>query len=294
MRTRAFAASLAALALMSCQADQAVPEEQASYPALWEIADETGAAEGWLFGTVHALPPELKWRSAEFDRVAAMAPLLVVEVSGLDDRRTLESLFRTMAYDAAPAIPISERLNASQRQRLSAVLGDAGIDPRSLDPMESWAAALAIAELGRINSSDHGADRVLLEEFAGREIFELEGAEPQLSIFNDLPETEQRDLLVAVVEEVAKPEGKRTDLAAIWSSGDLDELQEITRQGMLADPELRDALLVRRNKAWAAQIENLLSASPKPLIAVGAGHLLGEDGVPALLEARGYTVRRIQ
>ena len=100
------------------------------------------------------------------------------------------------------------------------------------------------------------------------------------------------DLLLSVIDEVGRPKTERPDLAGIWSKGDLEKLEDITGEGMLADPELRESLLV--NRIWAAQIENLLTAAPRPLIAVGAGHLLGPDGVPALLEARGYTVRRIQ
>ena len=82
--------------------------------------------------------------------------------------------------------------------------------------------------------------------------------------------------------------------AALGAGGDTDLLIELTRRGILADPELAQVLLYDRNRSWAAQIENLLSASERPLIAVGAGHLLGERGLPALLESRGYTVSRLE
>jgi len=62
---------------------------------------------------------------------------------------------------------------------------------------------------------------------------------------------------------------------------------------MLADKELRQALLVDRNTAWTLRLENLLSAKDRPLVAVGAGHLLGPDGLPAMLEKDGYIVRRL-
>ena len=58
--------------------------------------------------------------------------------------------------------------------------------------------------------------------------------------------------------------------------------------------EMYQALLVKRNQAWAERIEPLLAEGRRPLVAVGTAHLLGPDGVAALLEARGYTVRRIQ
>ena len=148
--------------------------------------------------------------------------------------------------------------------------------------------------MAQSNKSQNGADRALLAAFDGREIVELEGARKQLAIFDRLPESEQRDLLNAVLEESSEYGHGRGALAEAWLAGDLDQLTQLTRRGVLADPELEKALLHDRNASWAAQIENLLSAEDKPLIAVGAGHLLGEGGLPALLQERGYTVRRIE
>lgn len=285
---------LASIALASCRGEAEEDGQNRDYPALWEITGAEGRTEGWLFGTVHALPRDLEWKSAELQEVVETADMLVVEVSGLDDRRGLEELFRALAYDAPPTAPIYSRLDPLSRDRLRAIESEQEIESGTFDAMETWGAALALAEFGRAHSSEFGADKILLAEFANREIVELEGAPLQLSIFDQLPEREQRDLLAAIIEEVAKQPGDRVDLASIWSRGDLAALERTTLQGLLADPELKEALLVRRNAAWAAQIENLLSASDRPLIAVGAGHLLGEGSVQSLLEQRGFAIRRIQ
>ena len=294
MIARSLLGILGAVLLASCGSGEAAPDTVVGRPALWEITSDTGEVEGWLFGTVHALPPELQWRSEEFDRIASAADLLVVEVAGLDDRAAMERQFRALAYDNPPDIPLYARLDPARRDRLREVLAREGASDAAFDSMESWAAALALAEYGRQHSPANGADKVMLGEFASREIFELEGTGPQLRIFDGLPEKEQRDLLAAIIDEISRKEAERADLAEIWASGDLARLERITREGMLADPELREALLDGRNRAWAGQIENLLTAAPRPLIAVGAGHLLGEDGVPALLSARGYELRRVQ
>ena len=64
--------------------------------------------------------------------------------------------------------------------------------------------------------------------------------------------------------------------------------------GMMGDPELREALMDGRNRAWVERIAAAIAAGSKPFVAVGAAHMLGAQGLPALLAERGYTVTRIQ
>jgi uncharacterized protein YbaP (TraB family) len=61
------------------------------------------------------------------------------------------------------------------------------------------------------------------------------------------------------------------------------------------NPGLYDALLKRRNVAWAdALTRELDQGSGVELVNVGALHLVGDDGLPALLQARGFKVERLQ
>ena len=76
--------------------------------------------------------------------------------------------------------------------------------------------------------------------------------------------------------------------------GDLAELQEEMEGAFLRQPALRETLLVERNEYFAARIAETVEERHRPFVAVGAGHMLGPDGLPALLAARGYTVRRVQ
>lgn len=60
------------------------------------------------------------------------------------------------------------------------------------------------------------------------------------------------------------------------------------------NPALYDALLRRRNIAWTNRLVAEMAGSGTELVNVGALHMLGPDGLPALLAARGFTVERVQ
>ena len=60
-----------------------------------------------------------------------------------------------------------------------------------------------------------------------------------------------------------------------------------------SEPQMYERLLLERNRTWLPKIEALF-ARPRPsFVVVGAAHLVGADGLLAMLRARGYTIQQL-
>lgn len=281
-----------AVALAGCQ--QSPPEgfAEAPSPALWEIR-ANGAVRGWLFGTIHSLPDGVEWRSETLSRALARSDILVVEVADLDNPQGRADSFAALAISGEQPL-LKDRIAQSERPDLLALMERGGFQQGHFHRTETWAAALTLAQIGREGDSANGVDRALAVEYAPGRLIELEGAARQLAIFDRLPEAEQRDLLSGIVQEAQRSQQQPGRLARIWFAGDMQAIRQEQERGILADPEIRGALLTSRNRDWTARIVPLLENDDKPFVAVGAAHLPGPDGLAAMLRQRGYTVARIQ
>ncbi|WP_374405718.1 TraB/GumN family protein [Pelagerythrobacter sp.] len=292
MRLPALLAAL--LTLAACgQAGPPPGFEGTPSPALFEVSSADGEVEGWLFGTIHSLPDGVEWRTGPLDDVVSRADLLVVEVRDLDDAAGLRDAFAARARTAGQP-PLADKVPPRLRGDLAAILTEHDLSPDTFADIETWAAALTLAQYAETGDSANGVDRALLREMPRAKVVELEGADAQFDVFDRLPETEQRDLLAAVIVDMERNRESPAVHAADWYKGRIDHLADRETSAMLADPELREALYAARNRAWATRLTALLRRDPRPLVAVGSAHLAGEDGLPALLSAQGYTVRRIQ
>lgn len=287
--------ALAALiALAGCgKADPPPGFEGPPAPALFEISSPGGAVEGWMFGTIHSLPDGVAWETEALAEVLARTDLLIVEVRDLDDTAALREAFADRAYMAGQP-PLAAKVPAAAREDLFALLAEHGVTTDAFAGMETWAAALTLAQYAETGDAANGVDRALLGGFPRAQVVELEGAARQLDVFDRLPEGEQRDLLAAVIADMARNRQEATRHAADWYKGRIEHLADPATSAILRDPELRQALYAGRNRDWAAKLAVLLERAPRPLVAVGSAHLAGEEGLPALLAARGYGVRRIQ
>lgn len=283
-----------ALALAACGSD---PGDQADRtppsPALWEVASADGTLEGWLFGTVHALPDGTAWETSPVTEAIERAEVLMVEIAALENSAAISHVFARLAR-AEGLPPLSRRLPADEQAALRELLAAGSYSEGDFGATESWAAALMLAQGATSGDPANGVDRALIRRFQGKPIRELEGPERQLGIFDRLPETDQRALLSAVVAEGTASAAERGELVALWRRGDMERLARENTEGLLADPTLREALLVNRNQDWAEQLARVLPGTPPALIAVGAAHMAGPEGLPAMMRQRGYTVRRVQ
>ncbi len=78
-----------------------------------------------------------------------------------------------------------------------------------------------------------------------------------------------------------------------WATGDVEALDEYVNGDLREDePEVYEAVIVQRNRNWIPQIEAVLEGEGTVFIAVGAGHLPGDEGVIELLRDQGYEVVR--
>ena len=67
-------------------------------------------------------------------------------------------------------------------------------------------------------------------------------------------------------------------------------METFTQKSLKEFPEVEKKLFAERNKAWTTHISRFLAQKGDVFIVVGAGHLVGKDGVLELLRARGFKV----
>lgn len=282
-------AALGALALLGChQAPQV-------HPALWQV-DGPHGERAWLFGTIHALPEAVNWHSPRIDAALSGADRIVLEVAQVDDDGAVAKAFAALAATSQPS-PLRSRLPGQAAAEYDAYLSRYAIKDADLARMDTWAGALVLAQAAQRDAgsdSAYGVDRAVKAAAKGRPIEEFEGADAQLRIFEALPEGEQRDLLLTVIADTGDVRSQTRQMEHAWSTGDLPVIEAEATRGMLADPELRAALLTGRNTAWLGKLQAMLDKGQRPFVAVGTAHLVGPDGLPAQLAARGYRVTRVQ
>jgi uncharacterized protein YbaP (TraB family) len=84
-----------------------------------------------------------------------------------------------------------------------------------------------------------------------------------------------------------------TSLTRSWKAGDADAVERVVLQELKRDPVMYQRLLVERNRNWMPKIEALSARPGSAFVVVGAAHLVGPDGLLAMLRARGYRIEQM-
>jgi uncharacterized protein len=291
-------ASIGALALVlgGCSARiERPPPGAVPGPALWSVADEDTTI--YLFGTVHALPPEAEWMRPGIAEALAASDTLVTEVEL--DAASLATMQQTIMLKGT--LPQEQTLRGlltdEQRAKYEAALTRIDLKPETFDRFEPWYAAMMMTMLPLIKegySTEAGVEKVLgTASGEGKKREALETVDYQLTIFDTLPQDAQIRYLMEVIEGNQNIKALLDAIVAEWLEGDADELARLMNEG-LTDAELAERLLYARNRNWADWIAERMKRPGTLFMAVGAGHLAGENSVQDALVARGITAARVQ
>lgn len=263
-------------------------------PALWKVADEDTTI--WLFGTVHALPPDVSWYRGEIVAAFEGSDELVTEIDAVEPARMQAIVLGTAVLPRDRSL--RDALTADQRARLEAALKELNLPLATMDRFEPWYAAIALATLPIQRSgyvAANGVENVLAirARNLGKPRGALETPEYQLGLFDELPDEVQRRYLMEVVAALPELSGLLGRIVEAWTAGDAERLAVLMHE-QENDPEVMEALMFRRNRAWADWIVGRLKQPGEVFLAVGAGHLAGPGSVQEELAARGVAARRVQ
>ena len=262
---------------------------------MWEVADDDTRV--LMLGTLHALPDDVRWLHGPLSDAADTADELVLEIAPGSDGPDSSRAFQELAVRAPD--PVLARVPADLRDELTAEARAAGATLAQLSHMDDWAVAVLLsgaatqaAGLDRAN----GVEEVLTRAFqrTGRPVTGLETPAEQFALFDGLPPASQRAYLLAVLKDSSTDADTLKTAVADWSRGDARAIGQLVNAELAGNPALREAILVRRNAAWADWVRRRLERPGTVLVAVGAGHLSGADSLPAKLAAGGLAVRRVQ
>jgi uncharacterized protein YbaP (TraB family) len=282
-----FRVALAATALLAAACAGAEP-------ALWQVTD--GARTVWLFGSVHLLPKGGFSVGGALGRALADADRVCMEIdTDSADQTTAASV--TLARAVDPGGRDLFELLGGDADRVREAGEDAGIPLDALAMFEPWFAGLTVSVMAlqaRGYDVQHGVEQIIQAEAraAGKSGCGLETLDGQLGMLDGLPAELQAELLLQALDEASEIDTLIEPMLAAWRAGDERGLEKSLAEDFDGYPELAELLIYRRNARWADEVAAMLDGDEDVLLVVGAMHLVGDRGLPALLDERGFRVER--
>lgn len=272
-----------------------------SAPLLWRLDNPESGARVYLFGALHYGAENFYPLPESVGTAYEQAQILAVELDlgALSPRYVRQVTLRQGHYPEGQQL--SETLSPALWDELAQRARSVGLEPAQLMPLKPWLAALQLVNLQVIESEydQHlGLDRYFLERASGdaKEVHQLETLDQQMALFSSLSPEEQEDFLAQTLSQFDAAPAQLERLAKAWLAGDERALAE-SILGAFNDQEfskqLYQEVFVQRNRAMAEVVSDYLEDGEQVFFVVGVGHLLGREGLVALMEERGYSPERL-
>lgn len=265
-----------------------------------------------VVGTMHIYDPRLENIRTKVGDAVRNADLVMLEATPAEEA-LLQELMVTdpgiLFIVDGPTLP--ELLDEDTWQMLAAAATDRNIPSFMAAKMQPWYLSLILAippcAMTDMVNGVRGLDHMIISdaETAGVPMQAVEPHTTLFDLFKDEPMDEQIDMLRV---NMLVPDLQQQMFVAMldkYFAEDVGRLWEMSRIAMMGIPdidpdeatatfnEMEEALLNTRNRNWIPVITGATDTHDDIVIAVGAAHLIGEEGILQLLQNEGWDIARL-
>ena len=264
----------------------------ANAQVFWSVIDDEGR-QNWLLGTVHSEDPRLLDFPPELIEALQQSERLALEL--VPDMTMLERLQQAMHFDNGG---LHEVLDEALYEEVVRILGESyGMGEPAVRRLRPWAAGMTLS----VPPPQTGLFMDLALSFRasgmGLDVIALETLDEQLDFLKGMSQEAQIELIQTAVKEHENMPETFERLVAAYLAGDLDELEALSQhqlEGM--DEEVAHHF----NEVGLKQRNHIMLERALPhleqgglMIAVGALHLVGDEGLVRLLKEKGFRLEGV-
>ena len=264
--------------------------------SVWQIQSEDHTI--YIGGTVHLLRATDYPLPEEYAQAYAASSKLIFEtdLNSMNDLAVQAKLMQRLRYGDNESLKtvLSDEAYSALEAYVSSISVPLGMLEKFKPGMV--VSLLQVMEFQRIGFTPQGVDAYFnaLAMDDGKPLGQLETIDAQFGFLASMGEGNESEFILLSLKDLEDTVDVMDDMIEAWRTGDNDALSELFVADMQEQaPEIYDSLLKQRNLNWLPQLEDMLESPEVEFVLVGAAHLVGPDGLLAILQAKGFQVSRL-
>lgn len=264
--------------------------------SVWKI--QKGESVMYLGGTFHLLRQSDFPLPPEFEKAYSASDILVFEtdIGKFRDESTQQKLISKARY--ADGSTVDKHLSAETYSLLNEYCTSIGIALSQLEQFKPSiiAITMAVVELARLGAAQEGVD-MFFYQLAAQDKKGIEGLETideQIHFIAGMGQGNEDAFITHSINDLKSIREQYEIMVDAWKEGDVKKLNDLIVTGIkIKMPKLYKELLTDRNENWLPLIDGYHKTPEKEFILVGAGHLVGSEGIVEALRQKGYKVEKL-
>ncbi len=286
--------SILILLSLSVIVQEAVSQSKKTF--LWKVQSKTNIV--YVLGSIHYLKKEMYPLDEKIENAFEQSDILVVEANISDIKKVdIQKLIGSALYPENETL--EKNVSTETYELVKKELDGLGFPIEVINRQRPWFLAFTLVSIEILKlgfDPNYGIDKYFLSKATGKKIFELESFDYQIDLFSKLSDKDQELFLLYMLKDIKVLEQELDKLIQAWTSGNTKSMESIITRSVSEDKRLSpiyEKILYERNRSMASKIEDYLRTKETYFVIVGAGHLVGNQGIIEILKGKGFFVEQL-
>ena len=259
---------------------------------LWKINHPNSNKSSYILGTMHLIEKEYFLYPKMLEKIANESDKFIMELKELpnqDEILKYSLLKQGSFFDFFTTSQIDSILSYSN--------SNLGIDHQSFRKAFYKVKPYVFSQMitqSLFNGKTESYE-LTLYEFAkknDKSVLGLESIENQFNLLDSIPMNEQVEIIMESIKNPVATKSQFKKLQHLYSKQKIDSLYLELKKEISKSPNFEKIFIDNRNENWMKTLNPELKQN-SCLVAVGAGHVGGPNGILRLLQKKGYTIKPI-